>query len=256
MQVIILAGWLGTRLSEETSLRPKPMVEIGGKPILWHIMKMYSAYGYKDFIICLGYKGYLIKEWFANYVLHNSDVTIDTRTGGQITIHNTNTEDWSVTLVDTGADTMTGWRLKRVGSYINSDTFMMTYGDGVSNVNIAELVKFHESHGKLATLTAVQPEGRFGKLWLEGDKVYNFSEKKDNNDTWINGGFMVLNKKVLDYISWDEMPFEKVPLESIANDWELMAYKHSGFWYAMDTLQNKNYLEWLWMKGESPWKMW
>lgn len=256
MQVVILAGGLWTRLSEETSLRPKPMVEVGGKPILWHIMKIYSSYGYKDFVICLGYKWYMVKEWFANYVLHNSDVTIDTRTGGQITIHNTNTEDWSVTLVDTGADTMTGWRLKRVGSYINGDTFMMTYGDGVSNVNIPELVKFHESHGKLATLTAVQPEGRFGKLWLDGDKIYNFSEKKDNNDTWINGGFMVLNKKVLDYIPGDEMPFEKAPLEWIANDGELMAYKHDGFWYAMDTLQNRNTLEWLWMKGDAPWKTW
>lgn len=256
MQVVILAGGLWTRLSEETSLRPKPMVEVGGKPILWHIMKIYSSYGYKDFVICLGYKWYMVKEWFANYVLHNSDVTIDTHTGGQITIHNTNTEDWSVTLVDTGADTMTGWRLKRVGSYINSDTFMMTYGDGVSNVNIPELVKFHESHGKLATLTAVQPEGRFGKLGLNENQVTQFSEKKDNDDNWINGGFMVLNKKVLDYISGDEMPFEKTPLEWIANDGELMAYKHSGFWYAMDTLQNRNTLEWLWMKGDAPWKTW
>lgn len=256
MQVVILAGGLWTRLSEETSLRPKPMVEVGGKPILWHIMKIYSSYGYKDFIICLGYKGYIIKEWFANYILHNSDVTIDTRTGGQITIHNTNTEDWSVTLVDTGADTMTGWRLKRIGSYINEDTFMMTYGDGVSNVNIPELVKFHESHGKLATLTAIQPEGRFWKLWLIENQVTQFSEKKDNDDNWINGGFMILNKKTLDYISGDEVPFEKAPLESIALDWELMAYKHSGFWYAMDTLQNRNTLESLWLKGEAPWKIW
>lgn len=256
MQVVILAGGLWTRLSEETSLRPKPMVEVGGKPILWHIMKIYSSYGYKDFVICLGYKWYMVKEWFANYVLHNSDVTIDTRTGGQITIHNTNTEDWNVTLVDTGADTMTGWRLKRVGSYINGDTFMMTYGDGVSNVDIPELVKFHESHGKLATLTAVQPEGRFWKLGLNDNQVMQFSEKKDNDDNWINGGFMVLNKKVLDYIPGDEMPFEKTPLEWIANDGELMAYKHNGFWYAMDTLQNRNTLEWLWMKGDAPWKTW
>ena len=256
MQVVILAGWLGTRLSEETSLRPKPMVEIGGKPILWHIMKMYSAYGHKDFIICLGYKGYIIKEWFANYVLHNSDVTIDTRTGGQITIHNTSTEDWSVTLVDTGAETMTGWRLKRVGSYIKDDTFMMTYGDGVSDVNFSELIKFHESHGKLATLTAIQPEGRFWKLGLDGDVITQFSEKKDNDDNWINGGFMVLNKKVFDYIPWDEMPFEKTPLENIATDGELMAYRHNGFWYAMDTLQNRNTLEWLWQKGEAKWKTW
>ena len=217
---------------------------------------MYSAYGHKDFIVCLGYKGYMIKEWFANYVLHNSDVTIDTRTGGQITIHNSNTEDWSVTLVDTGADTMTWGRLKRIESYIAWENFMMTYGDGVSDVNFEELLKFHTTRGKLATLTAVQPEGRFWKLWLEGDKVYNFSEKKDNNDTWVNGGFMVLNKKVLDYIVSDDTSFEKAPLEGIANDGELMAYKHSGFWYAMDTLQNKNYLESLWSKGEASWKNW
>ncbi len=257
MQVVILAGWLGTRLSEETSLRPKPMVEIWGKPILWHIMKIYSTYGYKDFIICLWYKWYMIKEWFANYVLHNSDVTIDTRTGWQITIHNSNTEDWKVTLVDTGADTLTWWRLKRIGAYINEDNFLMTYGDGVSNVNIPELVEFHKLHGKLATITAIQPEGRFGKLWIDANsKITQFAEKKDNDDNWINGGFMVLNKKVLDYISWDEMPFEKAPLENISQDGELMAYKHHGFWYAMDTLQNKNTLESSWIKGEALWKIW
>ena len=232
------------------------MVEIGGQPILWHIMKIYASYGHKDFIICLGYKWYIIKEWFANYVLHNSDVTIDMSLGWKITIHNSKSEDWSVTLVDTGADTMTGWRLKRVGSYINEGTFMMTYGDGVSNVDISELVKFHQFHGKLATLTAIQPEGRFWKLGLNENQVTQFSEKKDNDDNWINGGFMVLNKKVLDYIPGDEMPFEKAPLEWIANDGELMAYKHDGFWYAMDTLQNRNTLESLWLKGEAPWKKW
>lgn len=256
MQVVILAGWLGTRLSEETSLRPKPMVEIGWKPILWHIMKSYSAHGYKDFIICLWYKGYMIKEWFANYVLHNSDVTIDTRTGWQITIHNTNTEDWSVTLVDTGAETMTGWRLKRVKTYINTDNFLMTYGDGVSNIDIPELVRFHEEHGKLATLTAIQPEWRFGKLWLDENQVTQFSEKKDNDDNWINGWFMVLDKKVLDYINWDDMPFEKAPLEKIAQEGQLMAYKHYGYWYAMDTLQNRNTLESLWISWNAPWKIW
>ena len=257
MQVVILAGGLGTRLSEETSIRPKPMVEIGGKPMLWHIMKIYSAYGYKDFIICLGYKGYLIKEWFANYVLHNSDVTIDTRTGGQITIHNSSTEDWTVTLVDTGSETMTGWRIKRVSTYIQSDEFMLTYGDGVSDIDIRALVDFHKSHNRLATISAVQPEWRFWKLGIwENDSVFNFSEKKDNNDTWINGGFMVLNKKVIDYIDGDEMPFEKAPLENIAIDGELMAYKHRGFWFAMDTLQNKNMLESMWLQWNAPWKTW
>lgn len=256
MQVVILAGGLGTRLSEETTIKPKPMVEIGGKPILWHIMKLYSSYGYTDFVICLGYKWYIIKEWFANYVLHNSDITIDTRTGWQITIHNTQTEDWTVTLVDTGAETMTGGRIKRVAPYIKEDTFMLTYGDGVSNVNIQELEKFHISHGKLATITAVQPEWRFWKLGIEGNKIYNFSEKKDNNDTWVNGGYMVLNKKIIDYISGDDMPLEKAPLENISLDWELMAFFHTWFWYAMDTLQNKNSLEQLWAEWKAPWKVW
>jgi glucose-1-phosphate cytidylyltransferase len=256
MQVVILAGGLGTRLSEETSIKPKPMVEVGGKPILWHIMKLYSHHGYKNFIICLGYKGYIIKEWFANYVLHNSNITVDTRTGDQITIHNTSTEDWSVTLVDTGADTMTGGRIKRVAPYIQGDNFMMTYGDGVSDVDIPALVKFHEEHGKLATIAAVQPEGRFGKLGLDGNRVHTFSEKKDNNDMWINGGFMVLNKKVIDYISGDEISFEKAPLENIASDGELMAYRHNGFWYAMDTLKNRMDLEDMWSSKKAPWKIW
>ncbi len=256
MQVVILAGGLWTRLSEETTIKPKPMVEIGGKPILWHIMKIYSQYGYKDFVICLGYKGYIVKEWFANYLLHNSDVTIDTQTWGQITVHNTNTEDWRVTLVDTGDNSGTGGRIKRVWEYINGDTFFMTYGDGVSNVDIPELLKYHESHGKLATLTAVQPEGKFGRLWLEGDMVTEFAEKKDNIDSWINGGFMVLNKKVLDYIDNDEVFFERDPLENIAHDHELMSYKHKGFWYAMDTLKNKTDLEALWLAGKAPWKIW
>ena len=194
MQVVILAGWLGTRLSEVTTIKPKPMVEIGGKPILWHIMKTYSHYGHKDFVICLWYKGYMIKEWFANYLLHNSDVTIDTQTGGQITVHNTNTEDWKVTLIDTGDNSGTWWRIKRVGPYINGDTFMMTYGDGLSDIDLDALLQFHESHGKLATLTAVQPEWKFGRLGLEGDMITEFAEKKDNIDSWINGGFMVLNK--------------------------------------------------------------
>lgn len=255
MQVVILAWWLWTRLSEETSLRPKPMVEIWGRPIIWHIMKIYASYGYKEFIVCLGYKGYMIKEWFANYFLHNSDVTIDIGKN-EINVLNKNGEDWKVTLIDTGADTMTGWRLKRVGQYIEGDTFMMTYGDGVSNVNIDELVKFHEKHGKLATITSVQPAGKFGRLSLEGDQVVEFAEKKDNESAWINGGFMVLNKKVIEYITGDAMPFEKDPLENIATDGELMTYKHHGFWHAMDTLQNKNTLEAFWSTGSAPWKLW
>ncbi len=256
MQVVIFAGGLGTRLSEETILKPKPMVEIWWKPILWHIMKSYSYYGYKDFIICLGYKGYIIKEWFANYVLHNSDITIDTRTWGQITFHNSDTEDWSVTLVDTWSETMTGGRLKRVAPYINQDTFMLTYWDGVSNVDIPALVQFHESHGKLATITSVQPVWKFGRLSIEGDRVVEFAEKKDNESAWINWGFMVIDKKAIEYIGGDDTPLEKDPLENLARDGELMTYKHHGFWYAMDTLQNKNTLEGWWSEKKAPWKIW
>lgn len=255
MQVVLFAGWLWTRLSEETTLRPKPMVEIGGKPILWHIMKIYAAHGYTEFIVCLWYKGYIIKEWFANYFLHNSDVTIDIWKN-EIKVLNKNGEDWKVTLIDTGAETMTGGRLKRVASFIENDTFMLTYGDWVSNVNIHELIKFHHTHWKLATITSVQPAGKFGRLSLDGDKVIEFAEKKDNESAWINWWFMVLNKKVIDYISGDDMPFEKDPLENIALDEELMTYKHNGFWYAMDTLQNKNTLETLWSNGSAPWKIW
>ncbi|MDP2090209.1 MAG: glucose-1-phosphate cytidylyltransferase [Candidatus Gracilibacteria bacterium] len=257
MQVVILAGGLGTRLSEETTLKPKPMVEIGGKPILWHIMKIYSHYGYKDFVICLGYKGYYIKEWFANYFLHNSDVTFDLK-NNQMTVHNNNSEDWKVTLVNTGDDTLTGGRIKRVidGGFINGDEFMMTYGDGVSDVNIKELVDLHKNNGKLVTLTAVQPEGRFGKLGMEGNIIHEFAEKKDNEDSYINGGFMVLNKKIVQYISGDNISFEKEPLEEIAKKGELIAYKHKGFWQAMDTLKNKHDLEEMWKNGSIPWKIW
>lgn len=255
MQVVIFAGWLWTRISEETTIRPKPMVEIGGKPILWHIMKIYASYGYTDFIICLWYKGYMIKEWFANYFLHNSDVMIDIGKN-EIKVLNKNGEDWKVTLVDTGTDTLTGWRLKRIEKYIEWDTFMLTYGDGVSDVDIGELVKFHESNGKFATLTSVQPAGKFGRLSLDWDKVSEFAEKKDNESSWINGGFMVLNKKVIPYIAGDETPFEKEPLENLAKDGQLMAYKHHWFWYAMDTLQNKNTLESYWSNGNAPWKTW
>ena len=256
MQVVILAGGLWTRLSEETTVKPKPMVEIGWRPILWHIMKIYSQYGYKDFVICLWYKWYMIKEWFANYLLHNSDVTIDTQTGGQITVHNTNTEDWKVTLIDTGDNSGTWWRIKRIGPYINGNTFMMTYGDGLSDIDLDALLQFHESHGKLATLTAIQPEWKFGRLGLEWDMITEFAEKKDNIDSWINGGFMVLNKKVLDYIESDEVMFERDPLERIAHDHELMSYKHRWFWHAMDTLKNRTDLETMLATGKAPWKIW
>ncbi|MDD3302631.1 MAG: glucose-1-phosphate cytidylyltransferase [Candidatus Gracilibacteria bacterium] len=257
MKVIILAGGLGTRLSEETTLKPKPMVEIGGKPILWHIMKIYSHYGYNEFIIALGYKGYYIKEWFANYFLHNSNVTIETK-NNKINVHNNNCEDWKVTLVDTGVDTLTGGRIKKIieSGYIEEDEFMMTYGDGVSDVNIKELAKFHELNGKLATLTAIQPEGKFGKLGLCGEQVCEFAEKRDNDDTYINGGFMILNKKVVNYIDNYLMPFEKEPLEKIASDGQLMAFKHHGFWHAMDTLKNKQDLDNMWSKGNAKWKIW
>jgi glucose-1-phosphate cytidylyltransferase len=257
MQVVILAGWLGTRLSEETTLKPKPMVEIGWKPILWHIMKIYSHYWYKDFVIALWYKWYYIKEWFSNYFLHNSDVTFDLK-NNQMTIHNNKSEDWKVTLVDTGDDTLTWWRIKRIieAWYINWDDFMLTYWDWVSNVNIEKLVKFHKENNKLVTLTAVEPEWKFWKLWLEWDKITEFAEKKDNEDSYINGWFMVLNKKVVEYISWDEMPFEKAPLENIAKDGELMAYKHKWFWQAMDTLKNKHDLEEMWKNWNTPWKLW
>jgi glucose-1-phosphate cytidylyltransferase len=256
MQIVILAGGLGTRLSEETSLRPKPMVEIGGKPILWHIMKIYSSYGYKDFIICLGYKWYMIKEWFYNYVLHNSDITIDIWAWWKMTVHNSNIDDWKITLIDTWTETLTWWRVKRIERYITDDEFMLTYWDWVSDINIKELVDFHHSHGRMATISAVQPEGRFGRLGLEDEKIIQFAEKKDNNDSWINGWFMVLNKKVLEFIDGDSTVFEKAPLETIAQLGELMAFKHHWFWFAMDSLKNKQDLEILWNSLHAPWKIW
>jgi len=255
MKTVILAWWLWTRLAEETVIKPKPMVEIGWKPIIWHIMKIYSHYWFNEFIVCLGYKWYYIKEWFANYFLHNSDVTISTK-DNSIEVHNSHCEDWKVTLVDTWDSTMTWWRIKRVKDYIDWDEFMMTYGDGVSDIDIRALVDFHHSHGKLATLTAVIPWGRFWKLGLNWNKITEFAEKKDNEETRINGGFMVLNKKVLDYIDWDSMPFEKAPLENIAKDWELIAYKHSWFRQAMDTIKNRNDLEDLWQSWNAKWKIW
>ena len=255
MQVVILAWWLWTRLSEETTLKPKPMVEIGGKPIIWHIMKHYAQYGHNEFIICLWYKWYMIKERFSNYFLHNNNITIDIKSNN-MTVHNNHTDDWKVTLVDTGENTMTGWRIKRVKEFIQWDEFMLTYGDGVSDVNIDKLLAFHTSHGKLATLTSVVPEGKFWKLWLEWEQIKQFAEKKDNEDSWINWGFMVLNKKVIDYIAWDETYLEHWPLEKIASEWELMAYKHSWFRFAMDTIKNKQDLENMWSSWKAPWKTW
>ncbi len=255
MKAVILAGGLGTRISEETSLRPKPMIEIGGKPILWHVMKIYSHYGIHDFIICLGYKGYMIKEYFANYFLHMSDVTFD-MANNSMKIHQNSAEPWKVTLVDTGEATMTGGRLKRVGPYIGDDAFCLTYGDGVGNVDIQKLVDFHRSHKKLATLTAVQPPGRFGALELKGSSVLRFLEKPHGDGAWINGGFFVLDPKVLDLISGDETIWEREPLTSLSQQGNLHAYFHEGFWQPMDTLRDKNHLEELWASGKAPWKVW
>ncbi|QLG38212.1 glucose-1-phosphate cytidylyltransferase [Paenibacillus sp. E222] len=253
MKVVILAGGYGTRISEESHLKPKPMVEIGGKPILWHIMKLYSHYGFNDFIICLGYKGYVIKEYFAHYFLHESDVTFDFTTNQQV-IHHIHAEPWKVTLVDTGLETMTGGRLKRVKEYLNNEPFMLTYGDGVSDVNIKELVEYHQSHGKQATVTTVQPNGRFGSLELDGDSnVLGFKEKPKGDNGWINGGFFILNPIVIDYIEDDQTIFEEEPLKNLALNNQLQAFKHSGFWQPMDTLRDKNYLEELWTKGNAPW---
>lgn len=255
MKAIILAGGLGTRISEETSVRPKPMIEIGGKPILWHIMKIYSSYGIHDFIICLGYKGYMIKEYFANYFLHMSDVTFDMK-NNKMDIHQNNAEPWRVTLVDTGEHTMTGGRLKRVADYLDNEDFCFTYGDGVSDVNIHALIAYHQQQKTLATLTAVQPPGRFGSLQLDKEKITGFQEKPQGDGGWINGGFFVLSPKVLDYISSDDTSWEKFPLECLAKEQQLGAFFHSGFWHAMDTVRDKSYLEELWATGRAPWQVW
>ena len=255
MKTVILAGGLGTRIAEETSTRPKPMVEIGGKPILWHIMKIYSSHGIKEFVICVGYKGYMIKEYFANYFLHMSDVTFD-MVHNTMVIHQRNAEPWKVTLVDTGEQTATGGRLKRVRSYLNGEDFCFTYGDGVGDVNITELIAFHNSHGKLSTVTAVQPPGRFGALNLEGQRVTGFQEKPEGDGGWINGGFFVLSSKVFDYIDGDESSWEGKPMERLAKEGQLSAYFHRGFWHPMDTLRDRNYLEDLWTSGKAPWKKW
>lgn len=255
MKAVILAGGLGSRLSEETTVRPKPMVELGGKPILWHIMKTYSHYGVNDFILCLGYKGYLIKEYFANYFLHMSDVTFDFKTN-KTTIHQNSAEPWTVTLVETGDTTMTGGRLRRVRDHLGSDTFCMTYGDGVSNVHIGELIAFHKDRAKRATLTAVQPPGRFGVLDMDEHKICGFQEKPAGEAGWINGGFFVLEPSVLDLIADDTTTWEREPLEALARTGQLSAFKHTGFWQPMDTLRDKILLEELWSTGRAPWKVW
>lgn len=256
MKAVILAGGLGTRISEETHLKPKPMIEIGGKPILWHVMKIYSAHGVNDFIICCGYKGYVIKEYFANYFLHMSDITFD-MANNRMEVHQQHVEPWRVTLVDTGDETMTGGRLKRVAPYLaGEEAFCFTYGDGVGDVNVTALVDFHRAHGKLATLTATQPPGRFGGLSLDGDQITSFKEKPHGDGSWINGGFFVLSPKVMDRIAGDASIWERDPMESLAHDGEISAYFHKGFWQPMDTLRDKTLLEDLWARGKAPWKVW
>jgi len=257
MKIVILAGGFGTRLSEETVTKPKPMVEIGDKPILWHIMKIYSHFGFNDFIICLGYKGFIIKEYFTNYYIHHSDISIDLQTN-ELQIHNNLSEPWKVTLIDTGLNTLTGGRLKRVKDYIGDNTFMMTYGDGLSNININQLVSFHKAKNKLATLTAAQPTGRFGALHIDkNDLVTKFQEKPaGDGGGWVNAGFFVLEPAVLNYIEGDLTMFERGPLQNLAADRQLNAFKHTGFWMPMDKLSDKMELEKLWSSGGAPWKMW
>ena len=256
MKVVILAGGLGTRLSEETTIRPKPMVEIGGRPILWHIMNIYAAHGFDEFIVALGYKGDIVKQYFLNFFATNNDITVDLRTG-TTTVHDGRQPNWRVHLVDTGAQTMTGGRIKRLQHWLGDDeTFMLTYGDGVADVNIADLVAFHESHGKLATVTTVRPPARFGEIKFDHNRVDAFSEKPQTSEGWINGGFFVLNSKTLDYVSGDDTIWERGPLERLAAEGELMAFKHDGFWQAMDTLREKQLLEELWRSGRAPWRVW
>jgi glucose-1-phosphate cytidylyltransferase len=256
MKAVILAGGLGTRLSEETHLRPKPMVEIGGKPMLWHIMKSYSHFGVNDFVICCGYKGYVVKEYFANYFLHMSDVTFD-MSSNRMEVHQQNVEPWRVTLVDTGEDTMTGGRLRRVASYLQGEeAFCFTYGDGVSDVNISKLVSFHKSQKVAATLTAIYPPGRFGALELDGEKIVSFKEKPKGDGAMINGGFFVLSPEVIKLISDDNAIWECEPLETLARQGQLAAFQHNGFWQSLDTLRDKNYLEELWASGNAPWNVW
>lgn len=257
MKVVILAGGFGTRISEESHLKPKPMIEVGGRPILWHIMKIYSSHGFNDFVICLGYKAYSIKEYFAHYFLHESDVTFDFRTDNQRIVHTHTAEPWRVTLVDTGLETMTGGRVKRVAPYLDNEPFMLTYGDGVGDVNIRELVEFHKRSGRLATVTTTQPSGKFGALNLsDSDQVLSFQEKPKGDGHWINAGFFVMQPEVIGYLGDDSCVLEKEPLERLAAGGELSAFKHHGFWQPMDTLRDKNLLEDLWKEGTAPWKLW
>ena len=255
MKAVILAGGLGTRIIEESHLKPKPMIEIGGKPILWHIMKIYSRYGINDFIICLGYRGYVIKEYFANYFLHMSDVTFD-MAQNRMEVHQNSAEPWRVTLVDTGPDTMTGGRLRRVRNHLDDETFCFTYGDGVADIDIAAQLAFHRGHGKLATVTAIQPPGRYGALDIDAGRVLSFQEKPAGDGAWINGGFFVLEPGVIDCIEGDQTSWEAAPLVQLAAQWQLMSYQHRGFWQPMDTLRDKNHLEDLWAAGRAPWKVW
>ena len=257
MKVVILAGGFGTRISEESHLKPKPMVEIGEKPILWHIMKLYSHYGFDEFVICCGYKQHMIKEWFAHYFLYNSDVTFDLTQGNRRIIHNNISEPWKVTVVDTGLRTMTGGRIKRIREYLNDETFMLTYGDGVADVDIRKLLAYHQSHGKMATITSAQPSGRFGVLDIQDDgSISNFKDKKKEDEGWINAGFMVLEPEILNLIQDDDTIFERYPLEEAARRGQLNAYKHTGFWQCMDTLSEKEKLEQMWQSGRAPWKVW
>jgi glucose-1-phosphate cytidylyltransferase len=255
MKAVILAGGLGTRISEESTTRPKPMIEIGGKPVLWHILKTYSYYGINDFVICLGYKGYMVKEYFANYFLHTSDVTFDLGNNG-MRVHRKHAEPWRVTLVDTGEQTQTGGRLQRVAEYLDDETFCFTYGDGLSDVDVPAEIEFHRARGTLATVCAVQPPGRFGALDIEGHRITRFTEKPQGDGSWINGGFFVLEPDVLSYIEGDETVWEREPLEALARDGQLSAYTHAGFWQPMDTLRDKLRLEELWQSGSAPWKRW
>jgi len=254
MKALILAGGLGTRLEEETHLKPKPLIEVGGKPLLWHIMKSYSIYGINDFVICLGYKGYMIKEYFKNYFLHSSDVTIDIK-NNKMDIHQINAEPWKVTLIDTGEQTMTGGRIKRAKKYTN-ETFCLTYGDGLSDVDISKIISFHKQNKVISTVTAVQPPGRFGALVIEKNKVKKFQEKLPGDSNWINGGYFVCEPELLDFINDDSTIFEQEPLQNLADQNNLAAYKHEGFWHPVDTLRDKNYLNELWSKNKAPWKKW
>ena len=257
MKVVLLAGGFGTRILEESHLKPKPMIEIGGQPILWHIMKEYSSYGFNEFVICAGYKQQVIKEYFANYYLHRSDITFDFTAQNEMVVHNNVAEPWKVSIVDTGLNTMTGGRIKRVRDYIGNDTFMLTYGDGVCDINIKELYDFHKKSGKLATMTAIQPGGRFGTLDIdESNTIERFSEKRKEDGGWINGGYMVIEPQVIDYIDGDQTVFEREPLERLAAEGQLQAYKHDGFWQCMDTLRDKNLLEELLEQNKAPWKIW